>query len=141
LKTVGSEGGAQLAELRPLLQRAQWVIDGLRDVASDYQPSMRQAIEVANSVGHPRNYPLHRIAIDFPSGMDPDSGAVEDPTFRGDYTMTFFQSKLGFGRYLDSLPPRAPASGVLGEVQTTDMGVPWWLIVGEYLGPPIPPGV
>ena len=60
-----------------------------------------------------------RIAIDVPTGMDCDTGAVNDPTFLADHTLTFVAPKLGF----------AHATSHLGNVEVISIGVPRKLLV------------
>lgn len=56
-----------------------------------------------------------RVAIDIPSGLDADTGAVFEPCFRADLTLTMVASKVGFAR--DS------AQSCLGRVELIDIGI------------------
>jgi NAD(P)H-hydrate epimerase len=56
------------------------------------------------------------IAVDLPTGVDADSGAVDPLTVAPDVTVTFGLPKVGMYQ--------APASGVLGRVQVIDIGIP-----------------
>lgn len=57
-----------------------------------------------------------RIAIDIPSGLDSDSGAIHEPCFRAALTITMLAPKQGF--------ERGRARDVTGEIIPVDIGVP-----------------
>ncbi len=73
-----------------------------------------EAICLANAL------PARRIAIDLPSGLDADSGAVGEPTFCAELTLTMVAAKVGFAT--------ATAKAVLGEVVVIPIGVPLRLL-------------
>jgi NAD(P)H-hydrate epimerase len=56
------------------------------------------------------------VAIDVPSGVNCDTGAVDPVTLSADTTITFAAAKLGQFRY--------PAAGVLGQLIVADIGIP-----------------
>jgi hydroxyethylthiazole kinase-like uncharacterized protein yjeF len=63
-----------------------------------------------------------RIAVDLPTGVDADSGAVPGPAVRADHTVTFQRSKPGLHV--------TPGRGFAGEVHVADIGLtpapgPW----------------
>ena len=58
-----------------------------------------------------------------PTGLDADSGAVSEPCFRADATVTFVAAKVGFAS--------DAARTVLGRVVVADIGVPRELIPGR----------
>ncbi len=60
--------------------------------------------------------PPKLVAVDFPTGVNADSGAVDPRTVEPDITVTFGLPKVGMYQ--------APASGVLGKVQVIDIGIP-----------------
>ena len=60
--------------------------------------------------------PPKLVAVDLPSGINADSGAVDDATVEPDMTVTFGLPKVGMYQ--------APASGLLGKVQVIDIGIP-----------------
>lgn len=66
-----------------------------------------------------------RVAVDVPSGVDPDTGAIENPdaTFTADLTVTFGALKPGL--------VAAPGRGNAGAVEIVDIGL------APYL-PPVP---
>jgi NAD(P)H-hydrate epimerase len=60
------------------------------------------------------------VAVDLPSGLDCDSGALADPTIRADVTATFVAEKQGFAH--------AGARAVLGRVVVLPIGLPRGLL-------------
>jgi hydroxyethylthiazole kinase-like uncharacterized protein yjeF len=60
--------------------------------------------------------PPKLVAVDLPTGVNADSGAVDARTVEPDMTVTFGLPKVGMYQ--------APASGVLGKVQVIDIGIP-----------------
>lgn len=56
------------------------------------------------------------VAVDSPSGLDGETGAVCDPTVRADYTMTLAAAKRGHWLW--------PGRGLVGQTETIDIGVP-----------------
>ena len=67
-------------------------------------------IRAANSVRAPT------IALDLPSGLDPDRGTPHDPTIRATRTMTLAVPKVGL--------LRPEAAGYVGELWLADISVP-----------------
>jgi hydroxyethylthiazole kinase-like uncharacterized protein yjeF len=55
------------------------------------------------------------VAVDLPSGVDPDSGAVHPPVLRADLTVTFGAGKAGL--------LRTPGRSVAGPVRVVDIGL------------------
>lgn len=92
---------------------AELIVDGLLGTGSQgaLHGTMAELIEISNAAPRAR-----RVAIDIPSGLDADSGEVQQPCFRADATVTFVAEKVGF---------RTPAArGVLGRVLVVGIGVP-----------------
>lgn len=56
-----------------------------------------------------------KVAVDIPSGVSADTGAVLGTAFRADYTVTFQAQKLGLVLY--------PGKDCAGEVLTADIGI------------------
>ncbi|HEY3318603.1 MAG TPA: NAD(P)H-hydrate dehydratase [Coriobacteriia bacterium] len=56
------------------------------------------------------------LAVDMPSGVDPDTGAVSGPAVHADVTLTFTAPKIGLVVY--------PGAEYAGEVRVADIGVP-----------------
>jgi len=60
--------------------------------------------------------PLLVVAVDVPSGVNCDTGAVDPVTLPADTTITFAAAKLGQFRF--------PAASVLGQLVVADIGIP-----------------
>lgn len=56
-----------------------------------------------------------KIAIDLPTGLDPDTGRTSDDVFRADVTVTFVRSKVGLHV--------TPGLDVAGDVVVADIGI------------------
>ena len=90
---------------------AEWILDALLGTGASGAPRSPYAevIRLANSCS------ARRLAVDWPSGLDCDSGTSSDPTFRADHTCTFVASKSG--------AQNAHATSFLGSVHILDIGV------------------
>jgi NAD(P)H-hydrate epimerase len=94
-----------------LFRGADWILDGLLGTGAQGAPRSPYAevIEWANAAS------ARRLAIDWPSGLDCDSGVASEPTFRADHTCTFVASKTG---------ARNPVTATyLGTLHVQDIGV------------------
>lgn len=101
------------SQLRPLLERAHLVIDGLLGTGTTGQVREPYAsvITAVNAAGRPV------LSIDIPSGLDCDTGRPLGPTIRATKTVTMAAIKTGFA---------APgAAEYTGEVILADIGVPF----------------
>ncbi len=82
---------ADSADAAGLLGRAELVIDGLVGIGA--RPPLRQPaarlVELANAS------PGRRLAVDLPSGLDPDDGTADGPVLHADVTVTFGGLKTG----------------------------------------------
>ncbi len=100
------------AEFETMLTRADVVIDALFGTGLDrpIEGFVREAIELVNQA------PVARVALDVPSGLDSDTGAVHGVAVLAELTITFAHPKRGL------LTP----SGALhsGRLEVTDIGVP-----------------
>lgn len=113
--------------MEPSNMAAEWlsssdiVIDALLGTGSKGAPRepMSQWIEFANSLS------ATRVAIDLPSGLDADSGAVSEPTFRADLTLTMASQKIGF--------INRKARPWLGEIIVLPIGLPVKIIQDKIL--------
>ena len=87
------------------------VLDGLLGTGSQGAPrgTVAEALAWQRAIAGPR------VAIDVPSGVDVDTGAVSDPALVADLTVTFVRSKPG----LHVTPGRAHA----GRVVVADIGI------------------
>ncbi len=109
-----------LEQARGVIGCADVIVDALLGTGARGAPrgAMAQLVECSNAANA-----AWRVAIDVPSGLNADSGAVETPCFRADATITFVAEKIGF-----STPA---ARQVLGSVRVADVGVPRELIPGR----------
>jgi len=94
------------------MHEADVVLDALLGYSLDGPPREPEAglIRIANSNGLPI------LALDLPSGLDPDSGLPHDPTIRATRTVTLALPKVGL------LRPEAASS--VGELWLADISVP-----------------
>jgi hydroxyethylthiazole kinase-like uncharacterized protein yjeF len=72
------------------------------------------AIEAINDSGRPV------LAVDIPSGVSGDTGAVQGPAVVADRTVTFAAPKVGLVQY--------PGAAHVGEMEVADIGIPEALI-------------
>jgi len=102
-----------LDAVRRWVTQADVIVDALLGTGSTGSPRgvMATLIELANAA--PRAW---RVAIDIPTGLDADSGAVHEPCFRAAATVTMLAPKVGF--------QTAAGRAVAGEVVVVSIGVP-----------------
>ncbi len=108
-----------LGKLESFLAEADMVVDALlgtgvsgpiggvlKDILNLLREGIRERRGAAPSV----------VAVDLPTGLDCDSGAVDPATVAGDLTVTLALPKKGFYLF--------PAADYLGEVVVSDIGIP-----------------
>ena len=100
------------ATLRASLVGAEVIVDCL--LGTGAQGKLRFPYEVA--VQRANEVAAVRIAMDLPTGMDCNSGEVQESTFQADHTITFVAPKLGFDN-----PGAKP---FLGRVHIVGIGAP-----------------
>jgi len=107
---VPDESG--LPALAQALAEADVVIDAIlgTGLAGEVRGLARKAIDAINAAGRPV------IAIDIPSGLDANSGAVLGACVKADVTVTFVAPKTGFTR------GRGPE--MTGRLITAEIGIP-----------------
>ena len=110
------------ADLPALLARADVVVDALlgTGLSGDVRPPYTEAIAAVNAAGRPV------VAVDIPSGLDPDDGRVLGACVRATITVTLALPKRGFAR------GAGPAH--CGTVIVADIGIPP-VAVERVLGP------
>jgi NAD(P)H-hydrate epimerase len=113
---VEAADAAGWAAARPLLERADLIVDALLGTGLRQQPEALIAHVIADVEGerHARSVPL--VAVDVPSGVPSDTGEVSWPTLRATLTVTFAACKYGH-----VLPP---ACDRVGELVVADIGIP-----------------
>ena len=112
---VGGDGWVSPA-LDSVMGRVELWVDGL--LGTGFRPPLGDlAVLLLGMVEKARaSTGASVVALDCPSGMDVDTGALSDGGLRADVTLTFAATKAGF------LVPGAPE--VLGEVAVIGIGVP-----------------
>ena len=133
-----AEEDEDAVQLRAWLDAADVVVDALlgtganRPIGGELAGILRQVAEVRNSrplpgrisagaagpeAGDPEAQPpLAVVAVDVPSGLNADSGALDAATVAADMTVTFGCAKTGQFQF--------PGAGVLGELVVADIGIP-----------------
>lgn len=94
------------------LELADVVIDALlgTGVRGEVTGRLREVIELLDECGAPV------VAVDLPSGLDADTGAVLGAAVQADATVTFGFAKQGLVQY--------PGKAYCGELQVVDIGLP-----------------
>jgi len=119
IRVLAGKVEAMLGELRPLLAEADLVVDGMLGTGTrgEIREPYASAIGAVNDARRPV------LAIDIPSGLDPDTGKPLGPTVRATKTVTLAAVKVGF---------RKPgAEEYTGEVVLADIGVPFTRFQGD----------
>ena len=111
------------AETASILQSADVVLDALLGYSLDGPPREPEGglIRAANSHGVPV------LALDLPSGLDPDRGVPNDPTTRATRTLALALPKAGL--------LRADAVVAVGELWLADISVPSIAYAGLGINP------
>jgi len=115
LAKMGVSGTGRITrvnELRPLLQRANLVVDTL--IGYSLHGAPREPI--ASFIRAANISDATILALDIPSGLDGDSGVPYDPCIRADATLTLAWPKAGL------LSPQAQEN--VGALYLADIGVP-----------------
>ena len=117
---VRGDAASHLAVLRSLgvsvtqeLPSAEIAVDALLGTGAHGAP--REGI--AEAIGHLNRTARHVIAVDVPSGVDADTGAVPGAAVLADITVTFGYPKLGL--------LLAPGTWLAGEIIVRDIGFDW----------------
>ena len=101
-----------------LMNRADLIIDGLLGIGG--RGGLREPFAgLARQAARARQAGATVVAVDLPSGIDADTGAVDGPAVRADVTVTFGAIKPGL--LID------PGAGHAGAVELVDIGL------GPYL--------
>lgn len=99
------------------LKDCEWIVDALLGTGATGapRPPMDQIIAHLNCTTLPK-----KLAVDLPSGLDCDTGAAAEPTFRADHTVTFVAAKPGL--------LAEQAQGYVGQLHVVDIGAPRVLV-------------
>ena len=115
--------GDDLAGLRATLAEADVVADALLGTghARPLDPRMRQALGLVTALRERTPAPVERprpfvLAVDLPSGLNADTGAVDEGALAADLTVTLACPKVGLVLF--------PGAGYLGELVVGSIGLP-----------------
>ena len=102
-------------ELAGVLQQVMEVRTNRKSTAGDseYETDSDDASERGEGETRP---PLAVVAVDVPSGLNADSGALDPVTVPADMTVTFGCAKAGHFQF--------PGAGFVGELAVADIGIP-----------------
>ncbi len=108
-------------ELEAALDSADLIIDAIlgTGLSGEVEGIARAAIEAINES------PASVLAVDMPSGVSSDSGAVLGEAVRADRTLTFGLPKVGHYCY--------PGRDCCGEIEVVDISLPWDLLTDQAL--------
>jgi NAD(P)H-hydrate epimerase len=111
------EGGEALGRLEEALGGAELVVDALLGTGHA-RPIEGVLAEVMTRLraARDRRLPPRLIAVDLPTGLDADTGAVDLLTVAADHTATFQWSKIGLHVQ--------PGAQYAGRVEVVDIGIP-----------------
>ena len=109
IDTAGDERDPGVVAGRAAVERADLVVDGL--VGLGARAGLREPAAALVAAIRPGTAV---VAVDLPSGVDPETGALPGAHVRADLTVTFGAAKPGL-----LLPPASVAAGV---VQVVDLG-------------------
>jgi hydroxyethylthiazole kinase-like uncharacterized protein yjeF len=113
---AGVQACPSMERIHGLLRTSDLIVDALlgTGLSAPVTGPYRVAIDAINSAGAPV------IAVDLPSGIDADTGAILGTAVRASLTVTFGQPKLGL--YLGAAIDHA------GTVRIVDIGIPRALV-------------
>jgi NAD(P)H-hydrate epimerase len=110
--------GGQLEALREALASADIVVDALLGTGHTrpLAPTMRQALALVQSERQRRPVDLIILAVDLPSGLNANTGAVDEGTIAADLTVTLAFPKIGLYLF--------PGAALVGELEVGSIGLP-----------------
>lgn len=114
LETPDASGDA----VADAVENAAVIVDGILGTGTSASPALRgRARElVTATIAAAEAGGIRVVAVDLPSGIQPDDGTVPDPTvLRADVTVTFGAVKAGL--------LREPAAGYAGRIELVDLGL------------------
>jgi ADP-dependent NAD(P)H-hydrate dehydratase / NAD(P)H-hydrate epimerase len=114
LRAAGGRVTGTLAGAGDLIARADLILDGLLGIGG--RGGLREPFAgLAAAAEQARQDTATVVAVDLPSGIDADTGAVDGPAVRADVTVTFGVIKPGL--LID------PGAGYAGAVELIDIGL------------------
>ena len=110
--------GDPLENVREALASADIVVDALLGTghARPLAPTMRQALSLVQAERERRPGGLIVLAVDLPSGLNADTGAVDEGTIAADLTVTLAFPKTGLYLF--------PGAALVGELEVGSIGLP-----------------
>jgi ADP-dependent NAD(P)H-hydrate dehydratase / NAD(P)H-hydrate epimerase len=121
LREAGGRVTDDTGDAAGLMDTADLIVDGLLGIGG--RGGLREPFAgLAARAGQARQAGATVVAVDLPSGIDADTGAVDGPAVRADVTVTFGTLKPGL--LID------PGAGHAGAVELVDIGL------GPYLKEP-----
>ncbi|GAB4324632.1 MAG: bifunctional ADP-dependent NAD(P)H-hydrate dehydratase/NAD(P)H-hydrate epimerase [Dehalococcoidia bacterium] len=119
IPVASGERDAERAGVRDLISASDLVVDALLGIgrARPLEPG-NPLTEALEALAEARRgvTPPKVVAVDLPTGLDADTGAVDPHTVTPDITVTFGLPKVGMYQ--------APGSEYVGQVQVIDIGIP-----------------
>lgn len=139
LSIVGPASSDFLPTLKQALARADAVLDGILGTGRSrpLQGLFRKSLDLVQQAKAQRSA-LRLIALDIPTGLDADTGAVDHATFPANLTITLAAPKRGLFAF--------PGAAYVGALRVVDIGIaPEWatdipleLITPELVGGLLP---
>ncbi len=114
---VGPTDANFIASLRASISSADAVVDAVLGTGHSRPLTglFQQALEAVSLNSEGRRKPLV-VAVDLPSGLDADTGALDPATPGAHMTVTFANPKHGHFRF--------PGAAAVGELKVVDIGIP-----------------
>ena len=117
LNLLDARTEAGLERIRQLLTEADIVIDAIFGTGASRPISGNIALIMEMVARQKSKRPeMTIVAVDLPSGLNADSGAVDPATLHADLTVTLASPKRGLFLY--------PGAGYTGDVSLADIGIP-----------------
>lgn len=110
IKLFAADDVNKLQELRSIIEKAEAIVDAIfgTGIRGKIKEPYRMAIQIINSAK------AFKLSVDIPSGINPDTGEVEDIAVKADMTITFHKIKKGM----------TASAEYCGEVIVASIGIP-----------------
>ncbi len=85
------------SDSKQIIIKADIIVDGIlgTGVSGDIREPYASAIDIIN------NSSAFKLAVDIPSGLDPDTGTIVDKCVKTDVTITYHKMKIGMPKRID----------------------------------------
>lgn len=94
LESMNSVDLIVTSDVRELNLNADIIVDGI--LGTGISGKLREPY--ASAIDQINKSPAFKLALDVPSGLDPDTGLVDDKCVKADVTITFHKMKVGMPR-------------------------------------------